>query len=290
MRVNFFPPGTDMICGGVKKDDSKVAPTAVSPGQEVDVTWEMGYWTGAALHQGWVTMSIYRGSDDKGPWEKLQTVSMVGFSTVETSPKGCKIKIPEDVKIGDPITLHFNWTGSVTNEVFHNCADLIASDTSPTYVAPPPKLPEPEASSEPIKTPDQTRLLYAQTKAAQDAPTTPSPTTPVTKGSPCDSKTEFYACSEDGKIAQCAGNKWAVKNCPPGLTCNPKLFVCDYQKSVDALKEEEKKKAKEAAAAAAGGEEGKCDCAKTVTVTKTVEVGCTPEAVVQRRRRDDVEL
>ncbi|KAJ3416607.1 hypothetical protein HDV05_000889 [Chytridiales sp. JEL 0842] len=137
MRGNLFKEGVSMVpCGGLTKGDSKVPPTVVVAGGDVKVEWEMGYWTGAALHQGTVDITLSANGDD-GPWEHLSTTSMVGHSTVQDSPKGTTVKIPEGLKVGTELVLRFNWTASVTPEIFYNCADLIVSDGT-GYTPPPP--------------------------------------------------------------------------------------------------------------------------------------------------------
>ncbi|KAI8850922.1 hypothetical protein BC829DRAFT_136977 [Chytridium lagenaria] len=134
MRQNLFPAGTPMIpCGGLTQSNSKTPALSVSPAQDLEVQWEMGFWTGAALHEGWVTISLAH--DDAGPYKELAVVDFRGKKTVDESPHGVKVTLPSDFKVGDTATLQFNWTASVTPEIFYNCADLKFTDASYT----PPK-------------------------------------------------------------------------------------------------------------------------------------------------------
>jgi len=48
LRTNSFPiPGANMeSCGGFTFDNGGKVVTPVTPGGSLDITWEMGYWTG----------------------------------------------------------------------------------------------------------------------------------------------------------------------------------------------------------------------------------------------------
>ncbi|KAJ1537917.1 hypothetical protein HK405_014250, partial [Cladochytrium tenue] len=102
-------------CGGLLKSQSKISTTSVSAGAEYVVAWEMGYWTGAALHQGFVTVSITTATDDdSGTFTQLGTVSLVGDTTVDTTPHNMTVTIPSSYASGEYLTMQWYWKGSVT--------------------------------------------------------------------------------------------------------------------------------------------------------------------------------
>jgi len=117
-------------CGGIAKPAAP-AYTAVSPGESLPLTWEMGLWTGIALHQGLVEASISMNGDN-GPWTQLKVLSLVGDSTVDTTPHGMSVTLPSTLECAavGGCTLQWRWNASVTPERFVNCADLMTSNTS----------------------------------------------------------------------------------------------------------------------------------------------------------------
>ncbi|KAJ1561332.1 hypothetical protein HK405_004228 [Cladochytrium tenue] len=118
-------------CGGVLKSQSNVATTSVTAGQTYTVAWEIGFWTGAALHQGSITVSIAAASsDDSGTFTQLGTVSLVGDSTVDTTPHSMDVTIPSTYTSGTALTMQWYWHGSLTDEDYYNCADLVVSGSS----------------------------------------------------------------------------------------------------------------------------------------------------------------
>ena len=121
LRGNVFPASysgsrAPMVpCGGLYKSQSKVSVTPVRSGESLTVSWEMGFWTGAALHQGTVVLSIAPATaNDVGPWTQLAEISFVGCASVSCSPKSAVVQIPSGYKDGDMLTMSFNWTASVT--------------------------------------------------------------------------------------------------------------------------------------------------------------------------------
>ncbi|KAI8813852.1 hypothetical protein BJ742DRAFT_382235 [Cladochytrium replicatum] len=132
MRTEFFPSldETEMlVCGGINSlSESKIKPTKVQSGQTLAVEWEMGYWTGAALHQGTVDVFLRVGS---GSFESVsETINLKGLTTVEQTPHGMTIKIPGGLADGTALVLRWLWVGGVTPETYVNCADLVIVGSS----------------------------------------------------------------------------------------------------------------------------------------------------------------
>ncbi|KAJ3322263.1 hypothetical protein HDU76_013919 [Blyttiomyces sp. JEL0837] len=221
LRANLFPAGTSMLpCGGVTKDQSKVQPTEVAPGQVLNVAWEMGFWTGAALHQGWVTVSISNGEKDAGPWVQLNTISLVGDSTVATTPHGFPITIPSNLNVGEFATLQWNWTGSVTPEIYYNCADLVMSKTPNTT---------PAATGGPTTGTNTGGSALINLAGSKESTSNSNSTAnshpaallsdPTVVGSTCDQKVDQYKCV-GAHFAQCtASNVWVVEECSSNTHC-----------------------------------------------------------------------
>ncbi|KAJ3041720.1 hypothetical protein HDV00_008808 [Rhizophlyctis rosea] len=123
LRSSLFPGGTAMEpCGGMSRSDSSTPATAVTPGQTLNVNWEIGFWTGAALHQGNIQIQI---SNDEGDWQTLSTVDLTGDDTVDKTPHSVDVTLPDS--LGSNPMLRWYWTAGVTEEKYINCADLTTS-------------------------------------------------------------------------------------------------------------------------------------------------------------------
>lgn len=118
MRPGY--PGNDG-CAGISRGQSNAGSLDVSPGQTLRVAWEIGFWTGLALHQGSIRIQISKSGSDNG-WEDLKTISLVGASTVAATPQDTTVQLPGDIR-GNPV-LRWLWVASVTAETYINCADL----------------------------------------------------------------------------------------------------------------------------------------------------------------------
>ncbi|KAI8812972.1 hypothetical protein BJ742DRAFT_790639 [Cladochytrium replicatum] len=132
MRTEFFPSVNEeemLVCGGINSiSESKIKATKVQVGQTLGVEWEMGFWTGAALHQGTVDIFLKVGS---GSFEKVgKTINLNGLTTVEKTPHGTTIEIPSGLSDGTTLVLRWLWAGGVTPETYVNCADLVIAGSS----------------------------------------------------------------------------------------------------------------------------------------------------------------
>ncbi|KAJ3414743.1 hypothetical protein HDV05_006082 [Chytridiales sp. JEL 0842] len=299
LRAPLFPPGTPMLpCGGVTKGQSSVPATSVTPGQDLHVSWEMGHWTGAALHEGTVEISISIGGDDADPWISLGEISLVGLKSVETTPHGMTVKLPADIPKDSLATLRWNWTASVTPEIFYNCADLVFSGgngdcTSSTnapsinYIAPTsaplPNSPIPDKAGSAYVPPSSTveeksctagsikcfgkklgRCDHGQWVKFDCAPGTACMKSKVDGVARCDH------IQKDDKGEQCEGDSF---NAPSLATTNPGQY--------EVTKEDEKVDTTVYAVP--------CKTVKTVTVTTTVNSACTV-APALRKKRADIEM
>ena len=122
LRAPLFTNGASMEpCGGVSRGESQTSATSVSPGQTLSINWEMGFWTGAALHQGNIQIQI-SADGSEGNWETLKTVDLTGKSTVDDTPHGTEVTLPSS--LGSNPVLRWYWDATLTGEKYINCADL----------------------------------------------------------------------------------------------------------------------------------------------------------------------
>lgn len=250
-------------CGGLYKSQSKVSVTPVRSGESLTVSWEMGFWTGAALHQGTVVLSIAPATaNDVGPWTQLAEISFVGCASVSCSPKSAVVQIPSGYKDGDMLTMSFNWTASVTPEIFYNCADLVVASGSYTPSDAPDKI------TSQVNMPST--LIAALAPSHAPSPTSPAitftePNTPSACVKPgkltcdssrgtlsiCDGSTGSWlnlgtiggSCTLGDSI--CVGEhyavcepsgKWVCMDCAKGTVCSKAgkgPVICDYAAQSD---------------------------------------------------------
>lgn len=122
-------PGVPMFpCGGVSHATSKTPVTNI--GLSVDLTWEMGYWTGAALHGGNLGVDI---STNEQTWTPLGNISFAGGTgpdVLAATPRGMRVNIPASFS-GQNAVLRWWWVAIVTPEQFISCSDVIIRGTSP---------------------------------------------------------------------------------------------------------------------------------------------------------------
>ncbi|KAJ3052324.1 hypothetical protein HK097_006524 [Rhizophlyctis rosea] len=122
LNLRTSPTGSPMEpCGGMSRGDSSTLATSVSPNQNLNVNWEIGLWTGLALHQGTIDIQISADGSESN-WETLTTVDLNGKSTVEATPKDVNVKLPSS--LGSNPVLRWYWKAGLTGETYINCADL----------------------------------------------------------------------------------------------------------------------------------------------------------------------
>ncbi|KAJ3412601.1 hypothetical protein HDV05_000469 [Chytridiales sp. JEL 0842] len=130
-KTALLPPGTNVeTCGGLRKSDSDVKPTSVTPGQQLNVIWEIGYWTGSGLHQGNITIELSRGDADQSPWELLGFLSFNGADTAANTPHNMTVVLPNNLPLKSSATLRWTWKAALNSEVFVLCADLSTCDSA----------------------------------------------------------------------------------------------------------------------------------------------------------------
>ncbi|KAI9359984.1 hypothetical protein DFJ73DRAFT_92746 [Zopfochytrium polystomum] len=177
LRGQVMPYGwtTPLLpCGGVLKSQSEIPETPVTAGADLEVSWEMGLWTGAALHQGWVETSIKSATDDdSGDWKSLNNISIDGLTTVDSTPHGYTVSIPSSFAPGDKLTLRWIWYGSVTDEIYYNCADLVVKSTAveakEVYQGPTTSTAPPTSWQELLKDSPYSSVLPTSTAADADS-------------------------------------------------------------------------------------------------------------------------
>jgi len=166
-------------CGGIDKP-AKPAYTMVTPGQVLPLTWEMGLWTGAALHQGLVEVSLSQNAD-KGPWTQIGLLSLVGDSTVASTPHGMSVTLPKTLECAavGGCTLQWRWNASVTPERFVNCADLMTGTTS---VAGSSSVGSTASNAKPVATVSNANKVATPSTTSVAVVAQPSPTAEIPTG------------------------------------------------------------------------------------------------------------
>ncbi|KAJ3279367.1 hypothetical protein HK104_001532 [Borealophlyctis nickersoniae] len=242
-RIDSAQPNNDYLrnpwdntklggCGSVAgKPRSKF--TSVTPGAPLTVEWEIGFWTGAALHQGTIDVQISKSGSESG-WESLGTVSMQGKSTVADTPHSTVVTLPKDLKSGDTPILRWFWKAGVTPETYINCADLKVgggaagggSGTGGSKAPTPSKVPTVTTRTVNRPTTTQAPKPPAPAKTNNPPPSAPTKTNnppPSAGGSSGASCTvgDMKCTAVTGQYLHCAADgKYITRQCASGLKCH----------------------------------------------------------------------